>query len=178
LPARLHRLPRRISLKGLRRVARAQEGRDVQVKIQNPRRLYAGLLIAVFGLAGVFFARNLQFGTAAAMGPGFLPTICSWMIVVFGVLIMTKAFTEDVELIEPPVPRPVLMISLSIGLFALLVDRAGLGITVFVTAFVASYAGPAKFVETLILSAATAVATVILFVTILGLTIPVWPEVM
>lgn len=151
-------------------------GAGVQVKIRNWRRLHAGALIVAFGLAGVYFARNLYFGTAAAMGPGFLPTICSWLIVVLGIVVTARALFEDVDVVEPPMPRPVFMVSLSIGLFALLIERAGLGITVFVTAFVASYAGQARFVETLVLSAIAAVATVIVFVVLLGLPIPLWPD--
>jgi hypothetical protein len=144
--------------------------------IQNRRRLYAGLIIVVSGLAGVFFARNLPFGSAAAMGPGFLPTICSWLIVVLGVLIATRSLHEKAEALDRVVPRPVLMVSLAIGIFALLVERAGLGITVFLTAFVASYAGPARLVETLVLALIAAVATVVVFVLLLGLPIPLWPD--
>jgi hypothetical protein len=144
--------------------------------IQNRRRLYAGLIIVVSGLAGVFFARNLPFGSAAAMGPGFLPTICSWLIVVLGVLIATRSLHEKAEALDRVVPRPVLMVSLAIGTFALLVERAGLGITVFLTAFVASYAGPARLVETLVLALIAAVATVVVFVLLLGLPIPLWPD--
>jgi hypothetical protein len=111
------------------------------------------------------------------MGPGFLPTICSWLIVSFGIIVTARAFVEDIELIEPPVARPVIMISLAVGLFALLIERAGLGIAVFVTAFVSSYAGQeARFTETLVLSFLAAVATVIVFVLLLGLQIPLWPD--
>lgn len=148
----------------------------MQIKVQSWRRLYAGLLFVAFGLSGVYFASSLQFGTPAAMGPGFLPTICSWMIVALGILVLTQTFTDEVEFVESIVPRPVLMISLSVALFAVLIERAGLGITVFVTAFVASYAGKARFVETLILSLAAAAFCVIVFVVLLGLTIPIWPE--
>ena len=144
--------------------------------IRNRRRLYAGLIIVASGLAGVVFARNLQFGSAAAMGPGFLPTICSWLIVVLGVLIATRSLHESAEAIDRIVPRPVLMITLAVGIFAVLVERAGLGITVFLTAFVASYAGPARFVETIVLALIAAVATVVVFVLLLGLTIPIWPD--
>lgn len=144
--------------------------------IQNRRRLYAGLIIVLSGLAGVVFARNLPFGSAAAMGPGFLPTICSWLIVVLGVLIATRSLHGKAEAIDRVVPRPVLMVSLAIGIFALLVERAGLGITVFLTAFVASYAGPARLVETLVLALIAAVATVVVFVLLLGLPIPLWPD--
>jgi hypothetical protein len=68
------------------------------------------------------------------------------------------------------------MVSLALGIFALLVERAGLGITVFLTAFVASYAGPARLVETLVLALIAAVATVVVFVLLLGLPIPLWPD--
>ncbi|MDF2811355.1 MAG: Tripartite tricarboxylate transporter TctB family [Microvirga sp.] len=149
----------------------------MRFKVRNRRRLYAGLLIIAIGLAGVYFATSLKFGTAAAMGPGFLPTICSWLVAVLGVMVITQGLHEEVEVIDPPMPRPVFMIFLAIGLFPLLIERAGLGITVFVTAFVASYAGQARFGETLILAVTAAVVTVIVFVVLLGLPIPVWPEI-
>ena len=146
------------------------------IKCQNWRRLYAGLLLLVFGLAGVYFAAGLKFGAAASMGPGFLPTICSGLIVVLGTIVVVQALSDDVDVVEPPVPRAVFMIFLSIGVFALVIEQAGLGITVFVTAFIASYAGPARLAETLVLSTVAAVVAVIIFVTLLGLPIPVWPE--
>lgn len=133
-------------------------------------------MVAV-GLAGVFFASDLRFGRPGAMGPGFLPTILSWLVAALGVVVLAMSVHEDAEVIDPPVARPVVMIFLSIGLFALLIRPAGLGVTVFVTAFVSSYAGPARFVETLVLAAAAAVATTLLFVVLLGLQLPIWPEV-
>ena len=147
----------------------------MQIRIRNPLRLYAGLLFVAFGLVGAYFAAGLTFGTAAAMGPGFLPTICSWLIVAFGVLEAAQALHDEVDVLDPPVPRPVFMVFLSVGLFALLINRAGLALTVFVTAFVASYAGPARLRETLVLAAVAAAATTIVFVTLLGLPLPVWP---
>lgn len=149
----------------------------MQIRIRNPLRLYAGFLFVAFGLIGVVFAARMRFGTGAAMGPGFLPTICSWLVVTFGLLETTCALYDEVDVLEPPVPRPVFMIFLSIGLFALLIDRAGLALTVFVTAFVASYAGHARLGETLALAAVASAATTIVFATLLGLPLPVWPEV-
>ncbi|MEJ8571975.1 tripartite tricarboxylate transporter TctB family protein [Microbaculum marinum] len=148
----------------------------MQLKIQSYRRLYAGSLIVVIGLAGVFLASDLRFGTMASMGPGFLPTVCGWLIAALGIVVLAMMFRDDVEIVDPPVARPVIMIFLSVGLFALLIEHAGLGLTVFLTAFVASYAGRARFVETLLLAFGTAVATTVLFVVILGLPLRIWPE--
>ncbi|MGF7159216.1 hypothetical protein FHS85_000835 [Rhodoligotrophos appendicifer] len=148
----------------------------MRLNIRNRRPLYAGLFVIAIGLAGVYFGSGLKFGRAAAMGPGFLPIVCSWLIVALGGIIVAKSLHEDVEIIEPPVPRPVFMIFLAIGLFALLIDRAGLGITVFSTVFVASYAGRAKLLETLILALVGAAASAIVFVVLLGLPLQVWPE--
>ena len=149
----------------------------MQIRIRSYRRLSAGLLIIAIGLSGVVFARDLRFGSMASMGPGFLPTVCGWLIAALGAAVLTMMFHDDAEVIDPPVARPVFMIFLSIGLFALLIRPAGLGVTVFVTAFVSSYAGKARFIETLLLAAAAAVATTLVFVVLLGLPLPIWPEV-
>lgn len=148
----------------------------MQLRLRSRRRLYVGLLILAIGLGGVWFAADLRFGRVGAMGPGFLPTVISWLIAAMGIAILGMMFHDDVETIEPVAPRPVLMIFASVGLFALLIDPAGLGIAVFVTAFVASYAGPARFVETLILSLCAAIACCLLFVTVLGLPLDILPE--
>lgn len=148
----------------------------MNIKVRNARRLFSGLLILAFGLAGAYFASHLKFGTPAAMGPGFLPTVCSWLIVLFGIIELMKVAHEDIEVIDPVVPRPVFMIFLSIGLFAFLIDRAGLAATVFVTTLIASYAGPTRLWEALVLAMFAAVAVAVVFVVLLGLPIQVWPE--
>lgn len=113
----------------------------------------------------------------ASMGPGFLPVVCGWLIATFGVVLLAMSFREDVEVVDTPVARPVLMIFLSVGLFALLIGPAGLGITVFITAFVSSYAERPKFIETTLLALGTAAATSLIFVVVLGLPLRIWPEI-
>lgn len=149
----------------------------MQIRIRSYRRLCAGVLIIAIGLSGIFFASDLRFGRLSSMGPGFLPTVLSWLIVALGAAVLTMMIHEDTEVIDPPVARPVFMIFLSVGLFALLIRPAGLALTVFVTAFVSSYAGKARFFETLVLAAAAAVATTLVFIVLLGLPLPIWPEV-
>src|SRR3546814_14151670 len=46
-----------------------------------PPDLVAGLVLVVFGGLGVMATRGLSFGSAAAMGPGYFPTIVSGLIV-------------------------------------------------------------------------------------------------
>lgn len=148
----------------------------MQIRIRSYRRLYAGLLIVALGLGGVFFASPLRFGSLAQMGPGFMPTVCSWLIVALGLTVLTMMFHEDVEVIDPPVARPVFMIFLAVGIFAVLIEPAGLALTSFVTAFVSSYADRAKFLEAAALSIGAAVAASVVFVVLLGLPLSVWPE--
>lgn len=148
----------------------------LQLKIRSYRRLYAGLLIVAIGLGGVIFGSNLRFGSMAQMGPGFLPIVCAWLITALGLVVMAMMVRDDVEVVEAPVPRPVFMIFLSVGLFAVLIEPAGLLITTFIVAFVSSYAGSAKFLETVALSAGAAIAASVVFVIFLGLPLGIWPE--
>lgn len=148
----------------------------MQLHILSWRRFYAGSIFVLIGLAGVYFASSLYFGTPDEMGPGFVPVVCAWLIVALGGVVLTQAFYGDVEVLQPIMPRPVFMIFLAVGLFALLIDRAGLGISVFITAFVASYAGQARFFETLALSIGASVAAIVIFIVLLGLPMRIWPE--
>ncbi len=43
-----------------------------------------GLLLVGIGIAGLVFGASLDFGTARRMGPGFFPTILSWLLIGFG----------------------------------------------------------------------------------------------
>lgn len=148
----------------------------MQIRIRSYRRLYAGLLIMALGVGGVFFASQLRFGSLAQMGPGFMPTVCGWLISALGLVVLGMMFRDDIEVMEAPVPRPVFMIFLSVGIFAVFIEPAGLALTTFVTAFVSSYADKAKFFETVALSIGAAVAASTIFVVLLGLPLGVWPE--
>ena len=49
------------------------------VRVKSPQELGAAVVFLVIGLAGIYFGRELVFGTASRMGPGYFPTLLSWI---------------------------------------------------------------------------------------------------
>jgi hypothetical protein len=145
------------------------------LRVKSPQDFGAGVFFMLFGFAGIFFARDLAFGSTEHMGPGYFPVILSAAIALVGVVIALRALAVDGPTIERFAWRPLLFVLASILLFTFLIAQAGLVITTAAMTIVVAYARPnTKLVETLIFSAALAIFAVILFVYALGQPMPIW----
>ena len=49
-------------------------------RVKNPQDFWAGLLFLAVGCLALWFGRGYAFGTATKMGPGYLPTVLSWVL--------------------------------------------------------------------------------------------------
>ncbi|HEX6014668.1 MAG TPA: tripartite tricarboxylate transporter TctB family protein, partial [Geminicoccaceae bacterium] len=56
----------------------------VAAQLEKPRDVVGGLLIVAIGAGFLLFGRELEFGTARSMGPGYFPTILSLLMVALG----------------------------------------------------------------------------------------------
>lgn len=145
------------------------------LRIKSPQDLGAALVFVAIGLAGVYFGRDLQFGTASRMGPGYFPVILSWVISGIGVIVGFKALTIEGPSIEPLQLRPVFIIIAAILAFGYLIDRIGLAITAVLLTILAGFARrDVKLLETIILGAGLALFSVLLFVYALSQPFPAW----
>lgn len=95
-------------------------------RILATRDFWSGMLFAAFGVAALTLGYDLRIGTAARMGPGFVPHAIGWILVGFGALIASKGFLAHAEEIGAIAWRPVILIVLSVVAFALLLQPAGL----------------------------------------------------
>ena len=139
------------------------------VRVKNPQDFWAGLLFLVVGLLAAYFGRNYVFGAATKMGPGYLPTVLSWMLAGLGAFLALRALLESGPGIERSLYRPQLLIVAAIVVFALLIERLVLAPTVIVVTVIAALASrEMRWIETLILSAGLAILCVLLFVKVLG----------
>lgn len=157
------------------------------LRVKNPQDFWAGLLFLVVGLLAVYLGRNYNFGTATKMGPGYLPTVLSWIMAGIGAFLALRAFFEPGEGIERSLWRPQAFIVAAIVVFALLIEpttlafvfkKAGLPSSLLVTGLVpavvvvtviaALASKEMRWIETLILAAGLSVLCVLLFVKILG----------
>jgi hypothetical protein len=141
----------------------------------NAPDLLAALLFGVFGLAGLWFGWDLDSGSAGEMGPGYLPKAISWLLLAIGAILAIRAFLAAPERLDLIRLRPLTLILLAAVLFALLLERFGLVVTVVATVFLSCLsAGRFRPLRTAILALGLAVGTILLFVELLQQPIPVW----
>lgn len=139
------------------------------VRVKNPQDFWAGLLFLIVGLAAVYFGRNYSFGTATKMGPGYLPTVLSWIMAGIGAFLALRALFESGPGIEASLWRPQAFIIAAIIVFGLMIERTGLAPSVVVVTVIAALASrEMRWKETAILAVGLAVLCVVLFVKILG----------
>ena len=110
----------------------------------------AGIVIAAFGALGLAIGAGYRMGTAARMGPGYLPRLLSWSLVALGALVMLRGLAGAGEPVERGRWRPLIVVTLAIVVFALLIERMGLLAAGAALIVVGACASPAvKWHETL-----------------------------
>lgn len=134
--------------------------------------LASGLLVAAVGLFFFIGAQEYRMGTAARMGPGFVPYWLGATAMFLGGLIAFGAIGRRGAL--PGLSwRPLLAIAAAVAIFALVLPRFGLAPATFATTIVAMLGNYDARARTI---AVTAIAITILcwivFIALLGLPIP------
>ena len=116
-------------------------------------------------------------GTAARMGPGFLPRLLSWALIGLGGLIVLAGMLDrDGERMQPWQIRPLLAVLGGVLLFMASIKFAGLIVAAFVMSVVAAFGtAETRWVETLIAAALLACASSIVFVKGLGIPMSILP---
>jgi putative tricarboxylic transport membrane protein len=145
------------------------------VRLRNPQDFWSGLLFFVVGLAAAWFGRVYTFGTATKMGPGYLPTVLSWILAAIGAFLIARALFEAGPRIERSLVRPQVFILAAIIVFAFSIERFGLAPTVIIVTLVASLASTEiRWVEVAILAVGLAIGCSLLFVRLLGQPLAIW----
>lgn len=157
--------------------ARAEHGTAGISAVRSQDFWFAVFLVLV-GLAGYFGADHLDRGTPARMGPGFIPTALSLIIGAMGLILMIRSLAMTGRLgVERWALGHLAIILSAIVSFALALDPLGLAVSVMLVVVISSLAADdRKWVEVAILAPTIALFTVVLFVLLLGLPLPVWPS--
>ena len=145
------------------------------IRVKNAQDFWAGILFLVVGVLALWFGRPYVFGTATKMGPGYLPTVLSWALVLIGLLLSLRALVEDGPPLEVSLYRPQIFVLLAIVVFGLLIERFGLVPAVTVVTILAAMASrEMRWVETVGLAVGLAALCVALFVYLLGQPLTIW----
>jgi Tripartite tricarboxylate transporter TctB family len=140
------------------------------------RDLIAGLMFAAWGIAGLWLASEYPRGTALRMGPGYMPVMLCWGLVLLGGAIATKGALRAGAKLAGWHLRPLVLVLAAILAFAVLIEPAGLALATLAIVLIGAAAGlEFRFGEALALALGLAAGAVGLFVYGLKLPMPVWP---
>lgn len=133
-------------------------------------------LFLIVAAAGTFAATwKLAGGTAANMGPGYVPRALAFALFAFGAFFAGRGFMRAHVAISRVHLRPILGVSIGVGIFALLIGRAGLAVASFASLIVAAAASrESKFFEVILFGLFITAGSVLLFVKALNLPVPIW----
>lgn len=111
------------------------------------------------------------------MGPGFLPIVAGGTLAFVGVVLGVKAIlSQDLSPIKFGL-RPFLIVIASVVGFAVMLNSVGAAMTTWTIAFAASFADSSISIrQRLLLATVIAAFSSILFVAVLGLPAPMWPQ--
>ena len=56
-------------------------------RVKTPQDFGSAILFLLIGLAGLYFGKDLTYGTTSRMGPGYFPYLLSWLIIGIGVAV-------------------------------------------------------------------------------------------
>jgi hypothetical protein len=158
------------------------------MKVKNLKDFCAGLMFIVVGSSFAVGAKFYELGSASQMGPGYFPLLLSVLLIVLGIAISCQALTlktNETGKIGSWAWRPLIFILganlvfgvLLTGLPSLRLPAMGMVVGIYGLTITAGLASRQfKIKEALILATALAVGSVLVFITLLKLQIPVLPS--
>jgi F0F1-type ATP synthase membrane subunit c/vacuolar-type H+-ATPase subunit K len=144
-------------------------------RIKSQQDFGAAVMLILFGLVGLWFGREYPVGTASQMGPGYMPMALSWALIIFGVVLGLRAVALRGPGIESVRLRSNILVLGAILGFALLIQSAGLAISIFVVTVLSALASTeSRWKETIALGLFLTVFCVLVFIYGLRQSMPVF----
>jgi hypothetical protein len=140
--------------------------------------LVAGVVFIALGLAFAVGASTYEVGTALRMGPGYFPLVLGGLLALLGVLIIVNGAVAGEDAAIGPIPwKAAAVIAGAIVFFGATIRDIGVVPSTFVTALVAGFAGRRPgVVAPVVIALALTLASVVIFVWALQLTLPVFGD--
>ncbi|BBK32250.1 tripartite tricarboxylate transporter TctB family protein [Stella humosa] len=147
------------------------------MQLRHPQDLGAGILFLLFGAGAYLTSGELQVGDAATMGPGYIPRMLALGLMLIGALTAARAFAASGPAVERFGARPLILVTLSVLVFAITVRWLGVIIATLLIVGIGSLADrESRPREIVIAGIVLAALSVGLFVHALGVQMPIWPS--
>ncbi|OWU84620.1 hypothetical protein ATO6_13255 [Oceanicola sp. 22II-s10i] len=150
------------------------------MRIRNEKDFWSGVMFVTIGVATIVIARDYGMGTLRSMGPGWFPTAIGTIMALLGAVIALRSLGRSggTERIERIGLRELLLLALSIALFAFLLPRLGMVISVAILSLVAIFADHGfRMIEAVIITVSLVLLSWLIFALGLSVQMPVWPTV-
>jgi cytochrome bd-type quinol oxidase subunit 1 len=140
---------------------------------RNNRDFFGGLMYIVTGAAGWWIARDYPFGSALRMGPGYFPTVLSWMMIAFGVAILIMGVKNNVKIPGNWSIRALIVLPIATAVFGWMMEEVGfLPAMIVLIPFSAAAGRDFKLVEIALLTIGLTILCTAMFIYGLGLPYP------
>lgn len=155
--------------------------------IKNHNNFASGMLFVAVGAVFALSSTRYAIGEASDMGPGYFPLLVSVLAIVVGLALVGTSLGRTVEAagqLTPLSVRPLVSVLSAVLLFGILMGGIpaiglppmGLFVAVFALVLVASLAGKDfRLKEVVIVATILSIASYLLFVRLLGVSMPTWP---
>ena len=147
------------------------------MRIRSPKDFWAGLIFVAIAAAFILLALQYRLGDMHRMGPAMFPVLVGALLAALGAMIMARAFAFDGEGVPRLHARPLAVSVAAIVLFGIALQQLGLVAAVTVLVLLGAYAArDVRPIENVALAAAMVAFSVAVFVWLLGLPLPLWPN--
>lgn len=140
---------------------------------------HIGLVFLSVAIFLFYINQEFEIGTATDMGPGYFPLLLSAVMCVFGMMCVVISLRERGDLDTKFSARNMVLIMISILIFATMLPYAGFLLTAFLSLVVSSMTNhDFRWRPVMIYSAAMTVIASLIFPVGLGLQMPLWPVIL
>lgn len=146
------------------------------MKINAKDMVAALVLIAVAGI-GLWLNTAHNLGTPRRMGPGYMPMLTFYLLLGIAIFVLTTSFFSGPDPLEKWALRELLLVFAAMIVFGMLLEKAGLFVSIAATVAVASLADRThKPLGVLGLIGALIAICWWVFIKELDIRVPIWPQ--
>ncbi|MDF2114325.1 tripartite tricarboxylate transporter TctB family protein [Roseiarcaceae bacterium H3SJ34-1] len=147
------------------------------MNIRAPKDFWSGLFFTAVGMFFVAVASGYRLGDMHRLGPGMFPVLVGSLMALLGFFLAGRSLVMDGEPVARLHRRSVGIGLLSVVAFGIALRPLGLVPSIVILVLVSSFAGKdVRIIETIVLALVLALLSVVVFVWVVGMEVPLWPE--
>jgi len=147
------------------------------MRIRSPKDFWSGLFFIAVAAGFMLLSLQYHMGTMHKMGPALFPTLVGALLACLGLIIALRAFAIDGAPVPRLYARPIGISLAAIALFGVVLAHFGLLAAVAALVIVSAIASrESKPLDTVGLVLVLMLFAAAVFVWLLGLPIPLWPD--